>query len=192
MKRLALVLGCLCFLSCRGHEPASVPPTATPSPTASNTSTFKLMSSAFQPAGTIPRKYTCDGENVSPPLTWTNPPANTKSLALIVDDPDAPGKTWVHWIVYDVPPNLNSLNENVASTIELAGTARQGTNDFKAIGYGGPCPPNGVHRYFFKLYALDAATGLKNPGATVDELMKQIQGHTLQQTELMGTYKRQP
>jgi Raf kinase inhibitor-like YbhB/YbcL family protein len=137
----------------------------------------------------IPRKYTCDGENFSPSLAWSGVPPGTKSLALLMEDPDAPGKTWIHWVVYDIPPDLNMLSENVTSNIEFAGTASQGTNDFKVIGYGGPCPPSGSHRYFFKLFALDKTNLFDLPGASRDELLKQMQGHILAEAQLIGKYR---
>jgi Raf kinase inhibitor-like YbhB/YbcL family protein len=137
----------------------------------------------------IPRKYTCDGENLSPPIEWSGVPLGTKSLALLMEDPDAPGKTWIHWVVYDIPPDLNMLSENVTSNIEFAGTASQGTNDFKVIGYGGPCPPSGSHRYFFKLFALDKTNLFDLPGASRDELLKQMPGHILAEAQLLGKYR---
>ncbi|MFQ5928048.1 MAG: YbhB/YbcL family Raf kinase inhibitor-like protein [Terriglobia bacterium] len=151
---------------------------------------FQLKTSAFQPKGEIPRKYTCDGPDVSPPLTWTEPPQGTQSFSLIVDDPDAPVGTWVHWVLYDLPASLRELAEGIPKDGELPNGAKQGRNDFQKIGYGGPCPPPGsAHRYFFKLYALDAKTNLK-PGATKGELLRTMEGHILAQAELVGRYKR--
>lgn len=151
---------------------------------------LKLSSSAFAEGGTIPKKYTCDGESISPPLAWTAPPAGTKSLALISDDPDAPGKIWVHWVLYNLSPNLRELPEKVPPQNEALGGARQGTNDSRKIGYGGPCPPRGpAHRYYFKLYALDTELALQ-AGATKEELLKAIQGHILAEAQLMGRYGR--
>jgi len=151
---------------------------------------LKLTSPAFQPGGMIPRKFTCDGADVSPALAWSDPPAGTQSLALIMDDPDAPGRTWVHWVLYDLPSDARELPEGVPKQNRLESGALQGNNDFPKIGYGGPCPPPGpAHRYFFKLYALDAKTGLK-PGATKADLEKVMKGHILAQTELVGRYKR--
>jgi Raf kinase inhibitor-like YbhB/YbcL family protein len=150
--------------------------------------TIKVTSTAFNDGELIPKKYTCDGENVSPPLAWSGVPANAKSLALIVDDPDAPGKTWVHWVVYDLPTSVTSLSENAANAEQLGG-GKQGTNDFKKIGYGGPCPPSGAHRYYFKLYALNAETSL-NPGATKEQLLQAMAGHIIAQGQLLGRYKR--
>lgn len=151
---------------------------------------LKLTSSAFDLGGTIPRKFTCDGPDVSPALAWSDPPAGTQSFALITDDPDAPAGTWVHWVLYDLPASARDLPENVPKQEELPNGARQGRNDFRRIGYGGPCPPPGpAHRYFFKLYALDAKLGLK-AGATKAEVEKAMRGHILAQGELMGRYGR--
>ena len=151
---------------------------------------FNLTSVAFTAGGTIPKKFTSDGPDVSPALAWTDPPANTKSLALIMDDPDAPVGTWVHWVLYDLAPSVRDLPEGVPQHEELPSGARQGRNDFRKIGYGGPCPPPGpAHRYFFKLYALDAKVNLK-AGATKADLEKALKGHILAQAELMGRYQR--
>lgn len=151
---------------------------------------FTIFSSAFHNGGDIPRKYTCEGTDVSPELSWTTPPSGTQSLALIADDPDAPVGTWTHWVLYDLPANASGLPENVAKMDELPSGARQGRNDFKKIGYGGPCPPPGKpHRYFFKLYALDGKLDLK-PGASKQEVEKAMQGHILGQAEFMGKFHR--
>ncbi len=151
---------------------------------------FDLKSSAFTAEDSIPKKHTCDGPDLSPALAWGQPPAGTQSLGLIMDDPDAPVGTWVHWVLYDLPATARELPEGVPKQEELSNGARQGRNDFRRIGYGGPCPPpGGPHRYFFKLYALDTKTNLK-PGATKAELEKAMQGHILGKTELMGRYKR--
>ena len=125
---------------------------------------IQLTSAAFADGQTIPAKYTCDGSDVSPPLAWTNSPASAKGFALIADDPDAPGGTWVHWVLYDLPAGTSALPEDVAKSQYIPGNAKQGLNNFRRLGYGGPCPPPGKpHRYFFKLYALDATLDLK-PG----------------------------
>ncbi|HEX2711862.1 MAG TPA: YbhB/YbcL family Raf kinase inhibitor-like protein [Candidatus Acidoferrales bacterium] len=151
---------------------------------------FDLKSSAFTAEESIPKKHTCDGPDLSPALAWGQPPAGTQSLSLIVDDPDAPVGTWVHWVLYDLPATARELPEGVPKQEELSSGARQGRNDFRRIGYGGPCPPpGGPHRYFFKLYALDTKTNLK-PGATKTELEKAMRGHILGKSELMGRYKR--
>jgi Raf kinase inhibitor-like YbhB/YbcL family protein len=150
---------------------------------------IKLTSSAFKDGGMIPTKYTCDGANVSPPLEWSGAPQTTKSLALICDDPDAPGKTWVHWVVFNLPASRTSLPENVPPQETIAGEGKQGINDFKKIGYGGPCPPSGTHRYFFKLYALADELNLDSR-TTKDQLLQAMKDHILAQGELMGRYKR--
>ncbi len=150
---------------------------------------IKLNSTAFQPDGMIPAKYTCDGANVSPPLEWSGVPEATKSLALICDDPDAPGKTWVHWVVFNLPASKTSLPENVPPQETIAGGGKQGTNDFKKIGYGGPCPPSGTHRYFFKIYALDTELKLDSK-TTKDQLSQAMKDHLLAQGELIGRYKK--
>ncbi|HEY3037142.1 MAG TPA: YbhB/YbcL family Raf kinase inhibitor-like protein [Pyrinomonadaceae bacterium] len=150
---------------------------------------IKLSSTAFQDGEMIPTKYTCNGANVSPPLEWSGVPQTAKSLALICDDPDAPGKTWVHWVVFDLPASRTSLPENVPPQETIADGGKQGTTDFKKIGYGGPCPPSGTHRYFFKIHALDTDLNL-NSRTTKDQLLQAMKGHVLAQGELMGRYKR--
>ena len=149
-----------------------------------------LTSSAFRDGEAMPSQYTCDGEDGSPPLAWTAPPAGTKSLALISDDPDAPMGTWVHWVVYNVPPSVQQLPGAFPAEQERPDGTRQGMTDFRRVGYGGPCPPNGTHRYFFTLYALDTVLDLA-PGATKPALEAAIQGHLLARAQLMGTYARQ-
>jgi Raf kinase inhibitor-like YbhB/YbcL family protein len=152
---------------------------------------FELKCTAFSNGGEIPRKYTCSGENVSPALTWTGVPPLARSLALIADDPDAPGGTWTHWILWNLPAQATSLPEGVPTNQEsLTNGAHQGKNDFGRIGYGGPCPPPGrPHRYFFRLYALGAAVDLKS-GAGRSELESAIKPHILAQAEWMGLFKR--
>lgn len=151
---------------------------------------FQIKSAAFKPQGAIPAKYTCDSIDISPPLSWDDPPGGTQSFVLIVDDPDAPLGTWVHWVLYDLPHNLSEVHEGVSKKDTLETGAKQGKNDFRRIGYGGPCPPPGSpHRYFFKLYALNAKLNLK-PGLTKQEVEKSMQGKVLAQTQLIGKYKR--
>ncbi len=151
---------------------------------------FEIKSSAFIQGQAIPKKYTCDGPDVSPQLTWTDPPTGTKSFALIADDPDAPMGTWVHWVLYDLPAEARQLPEGVPKQETLPDGTKQGMNDFRRIGYGGPCPPPGKpHRYFFKLYAVDKKIGLP-PRATKQQVLDAIQDHILSQAQLMGTYKR--
>ena len=155
--------------------------------------TLSLSSSAFASNGAIPAVYTCEGNDVSPPLAWSGVPAGTKSLALIVDDPDAPDPaqprmTWVHWVLYDIPPTANGLPEAVATAALPAGT-REGLNDWGRTGYGGPCPPIGRHRYFHKLYALDTALpNLNKPKKAALETA--MQGHILAEASLIGTYQK--
>lgn len=151
---------------------------------------FQIATTAFSAGGAIPKKFTCDGPDVSPKLTWNEPPAGTQSFAVIMDDPDAPRGTWVHWVLYELPGDTRELSENMPKQEHLAGGARQGRNDFDKIGYGGPCPPPGKpHRYFFKLYALDAKLNLK-AGATKADAERAMQGHILAQAELVGRYAR--
>jgi len=153
---------------------------------------FILTSAAFKDGAPIPAKYTCDGVDVSPPLAWSGAPAGTRSVALIADDPDAPGGTWVHWVLYNLPAEVSDLPENIAKVESLdLGGARQGRNDFRRPGYGGPCPPPGpAHRYFFKLYALDTRLELK-AGAQKKDVEAALEGHALGSAQLMGTYARQ-
>lgn len=150
---------------------------------------MEIKSSAFKEGGMIPKKYTCDGKDVSPPLSWSNMPGGIKSFALIFDDPDAPMGTWVHWVVYNIPGNSNQLPEDVSHDKGLSDGTLQGTTDFQRTGYGGPCPPSGIHRYYFKLYALDTTLNLQ-PGATKEELLTAMGGHVIEQAQLMGKYSR--
>jgi len=151
---------------------------------------MQLTSSAFVEGAAIPAKYTGDDKNISPPLKWTGAPPGTVAFALIADDPDAPAGTWVHWVLYDLPGSVTELPENLPKGQYLPNRAKQGLNDFKHLGYGGPAPPPGKpHRYFFKLYALDATLDLK-PGATKKELERTMEKHVLAQGQLMGTYQR--
>lgn len=151
---------------------------------------IEVKSGAFANEGMIPKLHTCEGKDLSPQLSWTTPPEGTKSLALIADDPDAPRGTWVHWVMYDIPPDVKELPEGVPGDKTLKNGAKHGITDFKRPGYGGPCPPSGTHRYFFKLYALDTTLNLE-PGATKDQLLKAMEGHIVAQGQLMGKYKRQ-
>lgn len=160
-----------------------------PSETEVRKMNIELTSPAFEDGGTIPKQYTRDGPDVSPPLTWTPVPKGTKSLALICDDPDAPMGTWVHWVIFNLPSDIGELPENVPALRALASRAKQGTNDFGRIGYGGPCPPSGTHRYYFKLYALDTELNLE-AGATKAELLDAVDGHVLGEGRLMGRYSR--
>jgi Raf kinase inhibitor-like YbhB/YbcL family protein len=148
---------------------------------------IELTSPAFDEGEAIASRYTCDGQGVSPPLSWTSVPDGTRSLALIADDPDAPGGTFVHWVIYDLPPDTHRLPEGVPNRRVLSSGAEQGVNGAGGIGYTGPCPPSGTHRYFFKLYALDTKLGL-GTGATAERLSDAMEGHVLAEGQLMGTY----
>lgn len=148
-----------------------------------------ITSSAFKQEGMIPSQYTCDGKDISPPLQWSGVPEEAKSLALIVDDPDAPGKTWVHWVVFNLPPDVHSLPEHMPTDAKLRNGAMQGITNFGRSGYGGPCPPGGTHRYYFKLYALDTMLDLK-PKAKKPDVEKAMKGHILAEGQLMAKYSR--
>lgn len=148
-----------------------------------------VESSAFKNGEFIPSIYTCDGANISPPLKWSGIPEGTKSIALICDDPDAPIGDWVHWVLYNIPPETKELKENIPSEKIIKNGAIHGLNDWKKYGYGGPCPPSGIHRYYFKIFALDIKLDL-NPGATKKQLLDAMRGHILAQGELMGKYQR--
>ena len=149
---------------------------------------FILKSSVFENNSFIPKEYTCDGKDISLPLLWSVPDS-TKSFALICDDPDAPMGTWVHWVIYNIPLEVNELKENIPHDEILSNGTKQGINDFKKIGYGGPCPPSGTHKYFFKLYALDSKLNLTGK-VTKEKLLDEMKGHVLEQTELVGKYRR--
>jgi Raf kinase inhibitor-like YbhB/YbcL family protein len=149
---------------------------------------LRLTSRAFQNEGTIPDKYSKLGGNISPPLTWTGVPEGTTSLALIVDDPDAPGGAFVHWLVYGIPPGTSELAEHLQQLKELRNGARQGVNGFGDPGYGGPQPPSGTHRYIFHLYALDTDTDMPG-GLDRQELGGAIEGHVIEEAQLMGRYE---
>jgi Raf kinase inhibitor-like YbhB/YbcL family protein len=151
---------------------------------------FTLSSAAFESGGVIPRQFSCEGSDISPALKWNDPPVGTESFALIVDDPDAPAGTWVHWVLYNLPATARELPEAMAKDAELPGGACHGRNDFRRLGYGGPCPPPGpAHHYHFKLYALDRKLDLK-PGATKAEVEEAMAGHILAKAELIGLYRR--
>ncbi len=151
---------------------------------------MELASAAFQDGGTLPADYTCDGQNTSPPLEWDWGPTGTRSFALIVDDTDAPGGAFTHWIFFDIPSHIVGLEAAVLDTAEFDNGARQGENDFGDIGYGGPCPPPGEsHHYRFTIYALDTTLGLE-AGATITQLLDAMQGHVLAQSEITAIYER--
>lgn len=210
-----LLLGILLLAACAletATSPAETPsvvvavPSETaeaPAPTAAPTdaqaaatvpefsTSFELTSTAFTQGEPIPEKFSCQGEDVSPPLTWGDPPAGTQSLALIMDDPDAPGGTWDHWILFNISPDKRELQENLPITGKNVDPQAifVGKNSWGRAEYGGPCPPSGTHRYFFKLYALDTVIDLL-PGASKKELLQAMDGHILAQAELMGTFSR--
>ena len=148
-----------------------------------------LHSPAFKGIELIPSKFTCDGDDVSPPLEWDNSPPDTKSFALIMDDPDAPVCTWIHWILFNLPPDKNFLVGNIPNGSELPTGGKHGTNSWGKLGYGGPCPPSGTHRYFFKLYALDTVLDISS-GIKKKKLLQAMEGHILDQFELVTLYKR--
>jgi len=148
-----------------------------------------IMSAAFQEGGMVPAKYTCDGQDVSPPLSWSGVPDSAKSLVLISDDPDAPMGTWVHWVVYNILPTMTGFEEGISKDTLAQKGIVQGTTDFRRQEYGGPCPPSGTHRYYFKLYALDTTLD-PGPSATKKQVEKAMEGHILVQAQLMGRYAR--
>jgi len=150
-----------------------------------------IKSTAFGEGNSIPKQYTCDGADISPQLSWSQPPEGTGSMVLICDDPDAPMGTWVHWVLYGLSPDTLEISENIPDNKEVLGGAKHGVNDFHKYGYGGPCPPGGTHRYFFKLYAVDTEVVDLDPGATKDEVLVAIKGHVLAEGQLMGRYSRQ-
>ncbi|AFN74405.1 putative phosphatidylethanolamine-binding protein [Melioribacter roseus P3M-2] len=150
---------------------------------------FELISPAFENEGMIPVRYTCDGENVSPPLKWNNIPEGAKSLALINDDPDAPAGDWIHWILYNIPPEIDYLPEGASNKKQIPPNSVEGLNDWGLNSYGGPCPPSGIHRYYFKLYALDTVLTADDK-MTKKKLLGLMKGHILGEAVLMGKYKR--
>ncbi|HEY6350272.1 MAG TPA: YbhB/YbcL family Raf kinase inhibitor-like protein [Candidatus Angelobacter sp.] len=151
---------------------------------------LQLSISAFPAGGNIPRQFTCQGENVSPDLTWKHAPKHAKGFALIVHDPDAPrAGGFTHWVAYNIPPTINHLPQAVPRKEKLPGGGLQGKNDFEQLGYGGPCPPSGTHRYYFYLYALDSELNLQ-PGASKEDVESAIKGHVIEKTELMGEYRK--
>ena len=151
---------------------------------------IELRSTAFEREDMIPALYTCDGENVSPPLTWVGVSDRTESLALVLEDSDSVKGVWSHWVVYDMPAEVDKLPEGVSPTFPWPGGGREGRNDFGNIGYGGPCPSDGkTHRYVVRLYALDVLLGLI-PGATREEVLESLEGHVIEEARLMGRYRR--
>jgi Raf kinase inhibitor-like YbhB/YbcL family protein len=188
-KRLLvlLALSVLALMGCSGTgegEPEMMAPSGT-------SSDIDLSSPAFEDEGMIPQTYTCDGQDISPELRWSDPPERTQSFVLIVEDPDAPARTWIHWVIYNIPADQRSLEEAVPPEAELPNGALQGQNSWPRTGYGGPCPPRGTHRYFFTLYALDTTLGLDPQSADKAAVLESMEGHVLAQTSLMGQYERQ-
>jgi Raf kinase inhibitor-like YbhB/YbcL family protein len=190
---IAVISGCVA----EEKEKTTVTPSSTSTPAAIEKNTkevttmqnISISSEAFQAGGVIPKEYTCDGSDVSPALSWRGIPENAKSIALIMDDPDAPGGTFVHWVLFNIPPGMTKLPRGVPENRTLNDGSSQGITDFGRIGYGGPCPPGGTHRYYFRLYALDTMLNLQ-PGASRKQLDDAMRGHILAQGELMGNYKR--
>jgi Raf kinase inhibitor-like YbhB/YbcL family protein len=188
--RQRLWLMCVCFLLSMSILGVGCSPAATPALQGGKVAVLQVSSTAFDEGAAIPGRYTCDGDGLSPPISWSGAPEGVESLALIVDDPDAPVGVWVHWTVYDIPASRYGLPEGVAKDQILDGIGMQGVSGFGEIGYGGPCPPPGdPHRYFFKLYALDTRLDLK-PGASKADVEKAMQGHILAEGQLMGIYGR--
>ena len=169
----------------------TAPPANTESPPAPTEATipFELTSIIIGNEQPIPEYYTCDGDDLSPPLDWSDPPEGTQSFALIMDDPDAPGGIWVHWVLYNIPAETRGLQENIAPDSQLPDGSMHGITSFRRPGYGGPCPPSGTHRYFFKLYALDTTLSL-DEGSGKAQVLAAAEGHVLAEAELMGTYSR--
>lgn len=192
---LLLLLAALTFASSgcglAPTTPAPAGPTDTPEATEKGGPkvALELTSDAFAQNEAIPRKYSCDGEDVSPPLSWSDPPEGTESFVLICDDPDAPAGTWVHWVLFNIPADERALPEAIPAKDKLDDGSLHGSNSWKRRDYGGPCPPSGTHRYFFKLYALDTALELR-AGAAKKQVLGAMEGHILAQAELMGTYSR--
>lgn len=185
LERLAVLVSLLSAVNC-----GSVGLTFFVTPAGGNPMSLSISSPSFSSGGEIPKKFTCDGTDVSPQLAWTEPPAGTKSFALLVDDPDAPVGNWNHWTLWNTPASARGLGEGLSKDATLPDGSQQGKNDFRKTGYNGPCPPPGKpHRYYFKLFALDAKLDLK-PGATKKDLEPAMKGHILAQTEWMGRYGR--
>lgn len=189
---LAILVAAMLAVSCGGNteQEADEPQIDTSQTKTEVAMAIKVTSPAFEDSAMIPSKYTCDGENISPQIDWSGIPDTAKSIALIADDPDAPRGTWVHWVVYNIPPETAGFAENVPRADTLENGAVHGTTDFGRKGYGGPCPPGGTHRYYFKVYALD--TMLEFEG-DIDKamLVQAMEGHVLAEGALMGRYSRQ-
>jgi Raf kinase inhibitor-like protein, YbhB/YbcL family len=192
MRRIifsSLMLSSIVLAACTSSatttsQPSALPISESESSATEATMSLTLTSDAFANGQSIPAKYSCVGKNISPALAWNDPPAGTQSFALIVDDPDAPMGTWVHWVLFNIPANMHSLQENMDTSAMSAGKNSSGN-----MRYDGPCPPSGTHRYFFKLYALDSTLSL-SPGVMKEQVLNAIKGHILAQGELMGTFSK--
>lgn len=188
MRRILRVgLGLLVILSCVSACQETQPE---PQTLGEAEGVLQIETGAFEPAGTIPQRYTCDGEDLSPSLSWSEPPAGTQSLILICDDPDAPSGTWTHWVLFNIPAMARSLPEGIPADPLVEGAGTHGANSWRHLGYGGPCPPEGsAHRYQFQLYALDISLDLE-PGASRSEVAKAMKDHVLAEGQLLGRYSR--
>jgi Raf kinase inhibitor-like YbhB/YbcL family protein len=191
MKRniFYLLVTVILLSACAPSAPSTPEQTITDPLAMEEAVSIEITSNAFTQGQPIPAKYTCTGENISPALSWGEPPAGTQSFALIMDDPDAPGGTWVHWVLFNIPASARSLPEAFPKDKTLPDGSMSGNSSFGGPGYGGPCPPSGTHRYFFKLYALDEMPAI-SAGANKGELEKAMVGHILAQGELMGTFSK--
>lgn len=191
MKRTTvyILLAVIVLSACAPSAPATTEQPITDPLEVEATMAIELTSSAFAQGQPIPERYSCKGEDISPALAWGEPPAGTQSFALIMDDPDAPVGTWVHWVLFNIPASARSLPEAFPSDATLPDGSMSGNSSFGGPGYGGPCPPSGTHRYFFKLYALDEMLAI-NAGASKGELEKAMVGHILAHGELMGTFTK--
>jgi len=176
----------LTLTACAGR---GTPTLSVSGPEGGQATPIELTSNAFRHGEPIPRKYTCNGEDISPPLRWSDPPQDTRSFALVADDPDAPVGTWVHWVLFNLPAQARELPEDISTNANLADGSRHGRNGWGRLGYGGPCPPRGTHRYVFKLYALDAVLDLA-AASSKEQLLQAMEGHIIGYTELVGTYTR--
>jgi Raf kinase inhibitor-like YbhB/YbcL family protein len=189
-RNLRSAVLCLSFFLSVVVLTPSIPGVAQTTAKGASNMAFTIQSSEFSNGGDIPRAFSCDGEDRSPALSWSGAPEGTKAFALIVDDPDAPAGTWVHWVIFNIPGKTQSLPAGVEKKDQLPDGTKQGRNDFRKIGYGGPCPPPGTpHRYFFKLYALGSELALP-AGASKADVERTMAGHVLGKAELMGRYKR--
>lgn len=179
----------LSLAACRGEKESETRPDVVLTE-GEDTMAITVTSPVFEDGGMIPKEYTCDGEDISPPLNISGVPTEARSLALIADDPDAPAGTWVHWVLYNLPPGTTELPENMPVDEKIQNGAKHGVTDFGRFGYGGPCPPSGTHRYYFKMYALDTLLNLSGRVSKAD-VIKAMQGHVLAEGQLMGRYQRQ-